>query len=171
MYKKYGESEQSLYQPESIISNGRLVVSSKRKRSRKAISPVVSNLILITAVIGVGLFLWWFAITRTNIASAVYAEEVGSGIEKIEERILVEHIKFTFDEGEEVYTALDVWVYNYGKIGVTVRQIYLEHDRLLEGSFLVTTIDIGNYEHIIIDLTVDDLEILECLTDLQGLPR
>lgn len=105
-------------------------MSHRRRRSNRAISPVISNLILLAAVLGAGMFLWWFALTRTSIATTDYANTVSDGIEKVEERFVIEHVQIinNTDSGPESYD-VKVWIYNYGKITINITDIYLDHER------------------------------------------
>jgi hypothetical protein len=106
------------------------MVLFRRRRSRRGVSPVISNLILLAAVLGAGMFLWWFALTRTSIATTDYADTVSEGIEKVEERFVIEHVQIInkTDGGPENYD-VSVWIYNYGKIDVNITDIYLDHER------------------------------------------
>jgi len=101
-------------------------VKVKRRRSRKGVSPVISNLILIAAALGLGIFVYWFALTRSTIATTDYANVVGTGIEKLEERFVVEHIEIKYNISEDNYD-VTIWIYNYGKIFVNITDLYLEH--------------------------------------------
>jgi hypothetical protein len=101
-------------------------VLHKRRRSKRGISPVISNLILLAAVLGAGMFLWWFALTRTSIATTDYADTVSEGIEKVEERFVIEHVQIVKDSPN---WNVSVWIYNYGKINVNITDIYLDHER------------------------------------------
>jgi hypothetical protein len=124
------------------------MVIYKRKRLKKGVSPTISNLILLVAVIGTGLFLWWFALTRTNIAAADYADEVSEGIEKIEERFVIEHVQI--QNTSEIYN-ITIWVHNYGKISVNITDIYLESTRNLIPNGQV--IDIGGLQSFTLNCT------------------
>ena len=72
------------------------------------------------------MFLWWFALTRTSIATADYADTVSDGIEKVEERFVIEHVQIVKDGPNY---DVKVWIYNYGKINVNITDIYLDHKR------------------------------------------
>ena len=89
---------------------------------------MISNLILLAAVLGAGMFLWWFALTRTSIATTDYANTVSDGIEKVEERFVIEHVQIINDDSNY---DVKVWIYNYGKINVNITDIYLDHERYI----------------------------------------
>ena len=99
-----------------------------RRSSKRGISPVISNLILLAAVLGAGMFLWWFALTRTSIATTDYANTVSDGIEKVEERFVIEHVQIVQDDSNY---DVKIWIYNYGKINVNITDIYLDHERYI----------------------------------------
>jgi len=101
-------------------------MKARSNRSRKGISPVVSHLILLVGVLSAGMFLWWFTLTRSVVASQNFSDEIGSEIEKIEERFIIEHILI---EGSEPDVQVTVWIYNYGKIHVNATTVYMESVR------------------------------------------
>jgi hypothetical protein len=103
-------------------------MKSNNNRRKKGISPVISHLILLIGVLSAGMFLWWFTLSRSVTASQTFSEEIGDEIEKIEERLVVEHILI---EGSEPNIEVTVWVYNYGKIRVNATQVYMEHTRIV----------------------------------------
>ncbi len=94
-------------------------------RNRKGLSPVISSVILLLTVLVVGVFVWWFAISRAGITVSTYSSEVGDSIEKVEERFVVEHVQNT---GSGPYT-MNISVYNYGKIDVKIKYVYAESIR------------------------------------------
>jgi hypothetical protein len=76
-------------------------------------------MILVLTVLIVGVFVWWFTISSAGITSSTYALEVRNSIEQIEERFVVEHVQIDVD-------TVNIWVYNYGKIGVNITNVYIE---------------------------------------------
>lgn len=83
-------------------------------------------MILLIGVLSAGMFLWWFSLSRSVVASQSFSSEIGGEIEKIEERFVVEHILI---EGSEPDVQVTVWIYNYGKILVNATSVYAEHTR------------------------------------------
>ena len=83
-------------------------------------------MILLVGVLSAGMFLWWFAMSRSVVASQSFSDEIGGEIEKIEERFVIEHILI---EGSEPDVQVTVWIYNYGKIRVNATNVYAEHTR------------------------------------------
>jgi len=83
-------------------------------------------MILLIGVLSAGMFLWWFSLSRSVVASQSFSDEIGGEIEKIEERFIIEHILI---EGSEPDVQVTVWIYNYGKILVNATNVYAEHTR------------------------------------------
>jgi len=86
----------------------------ERLKKKKAISPVISALILSAAVLAVGGAIWAFSQGAMTISAEDYAESVIENTNTISERFIVEHVAY-------VGSDLKVWIFNYGKVDIEVR--------------------------------------------------
>ena len=86
----------------------------ERLNGKRAISPVISALILTAAVLTVGCSIWFFSQGAMTITAEDYAEAVIDMTDTISERFIVEHVAY-------VGSDLKVWIFNYGKVDVEVR--------------------------------------------------
>jgi hypothetical protein len=87
--------------------------------ARRAVSAVISNVILIGAVIVVGFAVLSWANSQANSYSSSYGKTVSSDINKLEEKIAFEYIFYN-----KVTTSLSAYIINCGLIdGVKVSQV------------------------------------------------
>lgn len=90
----------------------------ERLKERRAISPVISALILSAVVLTVGGVVWTFSQGAMTISAEDYAESVIDMTETISERFIIEHVYYEYvDEVPELY----VFVYNYGTVDIEVK--------------------------------------------------
>ncbi len=89
-------------------------MNPERQKSRRALSPVVSALILAASVLVVGGAVWGFSQSAMTISSEHYAESVIKLSETISERFIIEHVAYNAG-------TLKVWIYNYGKVDIEVK--------------------------------------------------
>jgi hypothetical protein len=82
---------------------------------RRALSPVVSTLIITGVVLAIGSGLWGFALSASSAMADNYVNGTLNLLYEITERFTVEHVSNT-SNGD----ALLVWVYNYGPVNITV---------------------------------------------------
>jgi len=98
----------------------------KRLRSKKAVSPVIANVLMVMAVFALGTILFAWA------TSSFGAYQGGAGIwfvnrgEALKERFVVEYV--TFSEGVQSGERdnITVFIRNVGSIDVTVKAVYIE---------------------------------------------
>jgi len=89
----------------------------ERLKERRAISPVISALILSTVVLTIGGVVWAFSQGAMTISAEDYAESVIEMTETISERFIIEHVYYKLDAVPEVH----VFVYNYGTVDIEVK--------------------------------------------------
>jgi len=89
----------------------------ERLKEKRAISPVISALILSAAVLTIGGVVWAFSQGAMTISAEDYTESVKNMTETISERFIIEHVNYNG-------TNLHIWVYNYGNIGIDVNVTY-----------------------------------------------
>lgn len=91
---------------------------NKRSASRsRAISPVISIVILSAVVLAVGGAIWAFSQGAMTITAEDYAEAVINMTDIISERFIIEHVNSSV-------TALSVWIYNYGDVDIEFKIRY-----------------------------------------------
>ena len=83
----------------------------KSKCGRRALSTVISALILSAVVLAVGGAIWAFSQGAMTIIGEDYAEAVINMTDTISERFIIEHVSYNG-------TYLHIWVYNYGDVDI-----------------------------------------------------
>ena len=86
---------------------------------RRAISSVISAVILSAAVLTVGCSIWFFSQGAMTISAEDYAESVINMTDTISERFIVEHVAY-----DNVNNKLKIWIFNYGKVDISVNVTY-----------------------------------------------
>jgi len=92
----------------------------ERFKKKKAISPVISALILSAVVLTVGGAMWSFSQGAMTITAEDYAESVINMTDTISERFIIEHVYYE-ELTEPADTMLHVFVYNYGTVDIEVK--------------------------------------------------
>jgi len=115
---------------------------------RKALSPVISSLILSAAVIAIGGGLWSYSAGAATVVADSYINDTLELVNEVTERFVVEHV--TIDAEKDT---LSVWVYNYGSQKINV-DVYVRDGDTVIGSTLGTVIDKGDTSGIPIEITV-----------------
>jgi len=85
---------------------------------KKAISPVISALILTATVLSIGGGIWFYSQGAMTITSEDYAESMINMTETISERFIIEHVYYKYVDS---VPELHVFVYNYGTVDIEVR--------------------------------------------------
>jgi len=109
---------------------------------RRALSEVVSALILSGAVLAVGGALWSYSLGATTVIANNYVNGTLSLVDEITERFSVEHVSHSSDN-LKVY----VWVYNYGDVDVIV-DIYVDVNTGNDGQYFDREIAVGDMEYV-----------------------
>jgi hypothetical protein len=115
---------------------------------RKALSPVISSLILSAAVIAIEGGLWSYSAGAATVIADSYVNDTMELVNEVTERFVVEHV--TIDAEKDT---LSVWVYNYGSQKINV-DVYVKDGDTVIGSTLGTVIDKGDTSGIPIEITV-----------------
>ena len=82
--------------------------------SRRAVSTVLSALLLSAVVIAVGVSIWAFSQGAMTITAEDYAESVINMTDTISERFIVEQVIY---DGSHLF----VWIFNYGNVDIEVK--------------------------------------------------
>jgi hypothetical protein len=121
-------------------------------KKRKGASPVLSTIVLATAVMVIGASLWSFTMGASTWAAENYVNDTMSLVNEANERFTIEHV-MTSSDGK----TLTVWVFNYGDLAISV-DLYVEVN---DGNFnqtLSTQISPKVSHPINVDFTSDPLE-------------
>ncbi len=109
-------------------------------RKRAALSEVISALILSGVVLSIGGMLWSYSLGASTVIAENYVNGTLNLVDEITERFIVEHMNHTADNSK-----VNVWVYNYGDVDITV-DLYVTEDTGNNGSYIGTNIVAGNIE-------------------------
>ena len=93
-------------------------MKTERLKKKKAISPVLSALILTATVLTIGAAVWTYSQSAMTINAEYYAESVINMTDTISERFIIEHIYY---ECVVEVPELNVFVYNYGTVDIEVK--------------------------------------------------
>ena len=95
----------------------------KLLRDRRGVSTVISNIILVGAVIAVGFTVVAWTYSRSSLYRAQYSESVNSDVDKLRERVSFEHVFYNNSAGN-----LSVYLMNSGKVGsVNFTTVYVSN--------------------------------------------
>lgn len=97
---------------------------------RRALSPVISSLILSAAVLTVGGVVWNYSNGASSVIAGQYHDDSMDLINQLRERIMLEHVTNNS-------THLTVHVYNYGEVDVVVDIYANTYSSDLENSITV----------------------------------
>jgi len=86
----------------------------ERFKERRAITPVISAVVLTAVVLTLGGVIWAFSQGTMTISAEDYAESVIEMTDTISERFIVEHVAY-------IDTNLKIWIYNYGSVDIEVK--------------------------------------------------
>ena len=114
---------------------------------RKALSPVISSLILSAAVIAIGGSLWSYSAGAATMVAESYVNDTLELVNEVTERFVVEHVTIDAEKN-----TLSVWVYNYGTQKIKV-DVYVKDGDTFIGQTLGTVIDKGDTSEITIEIT------------------
>jgi hypothetical protein len=92
------------------------------RKKNLGLSPVISTVILSTAVLIVGIGVWYFVDSASNVITADYVEDTVELLREVTERFEVEHAN-----SNDNRTILDICIYNYGDVTVEL-DIYANVD-------------------------------------------
>jgi len=98
-------------------------------RDKRALSPVIGELILCTCVLTIGIAAWAFSHGYASYEMTNYWRKVSVNVYSLKERFMVENVVFNsmgISSG-----SLHVWVYNYGEIDIQVNVYILRNGSIL----------------------------------------
>jgi hypothetical protein len=101
------------------MNNGGLITFNKKFMSRKGVSPVISSMILTSAVIIIGSILWSYSRSATVVMTNRYVNETLTTLDNLIERFTIEKAYYN-----ETGKKMILYIYNYGDIPITL-DIYI----------------------------------------------
>ena len=119
--------------------------------ARKGLSTVLSSLIICSVVIAIGASVWSVTQSVASITGSSYYESVIESVGKIKERFCIENIILGSAD------TLEVWVFNYGSINVTIQQILVKGNENVSSNMINLPIASGNIARINLTLSNDTL--------------
>jgi len=90
-------------------------------RDRRAISPVISSILLCATVLAVGASVWSFSYNAGTMLRQNYCREVGQRVDGLRERFIIENIIFNSTGNN----TMRIWVYNCGTINIKLTAIHV----------------------------------------------
>jgi len=115
---------------------------------KKAISAVISSIILSASVLVIGGAIWGYAKGSSDVLADSYISDTRELIFDITERFTVEHVTNNSD-----CSIISVWVYNYGSVDVLV-DVYVIIDSATYSSDLSLPIIVHEGERERVDIEV-----------------
>jgi len=119
---------------------------------RRALSPVISTIILSAVVLTIGGGLWAYAEGASTIIAEDYVNDTLELVDEITERFVVEWV-CNSSNGD----TLKIWVYNYGDVDIVV-DVYIDVDDENNGTTLSTEIIAGTCVKIEVSFAGDPLQ-------------
>ena len=119
---------------------------------RKALSPVISTVILSAVVLAIGGSIWSYSAGAATVIADGYVNDTLDLVNEVTERFMIEHVSYDSTPND-----LTVWVYNYGDQVITI-DLYATVNSVASGEFedstLETVIGKGETEEIVIELSL-----------------
>jgi len=119
---------------------------------RKALSPVISTVILSAVVLAIGGSIWSYSAGAATVIANGYVNDTLELVNEVTERFVIEHVSYDSTPND-----LTVWVYNYGDQVITI-DLYVTVNSVASGEFedstLETVIGKGETEEIVIELSL-----------------
>jgi hypothetical protein len=101
----------------------KLIRIPKSLKERRAVSAVISNMILLSAVITVGFAVLAWTYSRSNSYMEQYGDAVSSDIDMLREKVAFEYISYNATAGN-----LTVYIMNCGKVdAVNLTTVYVSN--------------------------------------------
>lgn len=119
----------------------------KRKSSKRGISEVISSIIMCSLVLTIGASVWSVTQSAAFTTGNTYFNTVSNSISTIEERFCVENIILT-NTSKTLYNKLEIWVFNYGSVNVTITQILVKGGGNVSSSYFKVLINVGGIARI-----------------------
>lgn len=136
----------------------------KLLRERRAVSTIVSNIILVGAVIAVGFAVVAWTYSQSSAYMTQYSESVNSDVDKLRERVSFEYVFYN----NTAPNSLSVYLMNSGKVGkVNVTTAYVSYSngslratfsspqlKFLSTNLNATYLDIGREGYFVSSITL-----------------
>jgi len=121
--------------------------------NRRALSEVISTVILSGVVLAVGGAIWAYSLGATTAIADGYVNDTLDLVDEIVERFDIEHIQYKHDDDD-----LKIYVYNFGKVDITV-DVYVTANAAIEKASYGQIISSEEMSLVTIDFSSDPLTI------------
>lgn len=121
--------------------------------NRRALSEVISTVILSGVVLAVGGAIWAYSLGATTAIADGYVNDTLDLVDEIVERFDIEHIQYNHDDDD-----LKIYVYNFGDVDVTA-DVYVTANAVIEKASFGQIILSEQMSLITIDFSSDPLTI------------
>lgn len=136
------------------MNNGGLLMFNTKFRLRKGFSPVISSMILTSAVIIIGSILWAYSRSATVVMTNSYVDETFMTLDNLIERFTIEKIYYNDTDKKMI-----LYIYNYGDIPITL-DIYINSSNGSGFSSLDNNVDQQSLQRVEIPVDVSSGSIL-----------
>lgn len=118
---------------------------------RRALSPVIATVILAGVVLTIGGAIWSYSLGAATVTAEAYVSDTMALLYEMQERFDVEHVFY-----DATIDSLNVWVYNYGEVNVTV-DVYVTLNSTVVESTENILIEAYNTTLVEVDFSVNPL--------------
>lgn len=122
-------------------------------KNKKAVSSVVSSIILCASVLVIGTTVWGFACSAGMVLQKDYYREVSKEIDSLRERFIIENVAYDNSTGNNT---IHVWVYNYGDVEIEIDVYALRSGEVIGGN--LTGIVISSNKIEVVTLTPESIQ-------------
>jgi flagellin-like protein len=142
-------------------------------RSKKALSPVVSNLVLIAVVIVLGFAALMYARNISEVYQSDYHSSVTSDIDELKESLAFEQAFYNSTGG-----TVHIYFINSGRVSITIDQVYLSISqenftftmKHMDGALASNNVvDVGNERQVVVEQALPAGSYTVRLVTLRGL--
>ena len=99
-------------------------------RSRRGVSPIIAELILVAVTVSIGFAFWTSANSTAGTKVSGFVEKSSSNINKIKEDFVMVNTAFNYDHSSNppnpTSGMITIWVYNIGLLETEISQIQVE---------------------------------------------
>lgn len=104
--------------------------NAQHPRSRRGVSPVIAEVILIAITVAIGFAFWTSANSTAGTQLSTFVEKSSSNVNKIKEDFVMVNIAFNYDHSSNPPNStngmITLWVYNNGLLETELIQIQVE---------------------------------------------
>jgi len=133
-----------------LVNGGLILKRRSVSREKRAMSSLIAEVMLVACAITIGIVVWSFAVSYSNVEMTSYWQKVSKNIYGLKERFTVERVAFNFT-GDSSGT-LHIWVFNYGEIDIEAKIYVLRDGSVMNETSSYTKITKGNMAEFTLNL-------------------